>query len=239
MKESRTSLGIPPGMIVLGMVLLAAIIALPAVPGLMVEKAEAQSYAHRVRDRYNRISRGANAAEWAKRLSDEDVAIRLEAVESLGQGDMEESLGPLVDALADADQRVRVKAVNYLGARRQHAAVPVLMQKLFLSEVDDDERTQVLIALGRIADPRASKQLLNCAKAATSDTVRAAALYALGESGTPEVTQALSRFSETSSDQQVKQLAGDAIKKIEARAAVVPNRQPTLLELERRMGPPR
>jgi hypothetical protein len=37
----------------------------------------------------------------------------------------------------------------------------------------------------------------------------------------------------------VKQLAGDAIKKIEARAAVVPNRQPTLLELQRRMAPPR
>jgi HEAT repeat protein len=227
-------------MIVLGMILLAAIIALPAVPGLMVEQAEAQSYAHRVRDRYNRISRGANSAEWAKRLSDEDVAIRLEAVESLGQvDDMEESLGPLLDALADSDQRVRVKAVNYLGARRQHAAVPVLLQKLFLSEVKVDERTQVLIALGRIGDPRASKQLLNCAKAATSDTVRSAALYALGESGTPEVTEALSKFSETSSDQQVKQLAGDAIKKIEARAAVVPNRQPTLLELERRMAPPR
>jgi len=239
MKESRTSLVIPPGMIVLAMILLAVIITLPAVPGLMVEQAEAQSYAHRVRDRYNRISRGANAAEWAKRLSDEDVAIRLEAVESLGQGDMEESIGPLLDALADADQRVRVKAINYLGARRQQAAVPVLVQKLFLSEVDADERTQVLIALGRIGDPRASKQLLNCAMAATSDTVRAAALYALGESGTPEVTQALSRFSETSSDQQVKQLAGDAIKKIEARAAVVPNRQPTLLELERRMAPPR
>lgn len=215
------------------------IIALPAVPGLIAEQAEAQSYAHRVRDRYNRISRGANAAEWAKRLSDEDVAIRLEAVESLGQGDMEEALGPLVDALADSDQRVRVKAVNYLGVRRQHAAVPVLLQKLFLAEVDADERTQVLIALGRIADPRASKQLLNCAKAATSDTVRSAALYALGESGTPDVTEALNRFSETSSDQQVKQLAGDAIKKIETRAAVVPNRQPTLLELERRMAPPR
>ena len=226
-------------MIVLAMTILAVIIALPAVPGLMVEQSEAQSYAHRVRDRYNRISRGANAAEWAKRLSDEDVAIRLEAVESLGQGDMEESLGPLIDALADADQRVRVKAVNYLGARRQHAAVPVLLQKLFLSEVDAEERTQVLIALGRIADPRASKQLLNCAKSSTSDTVRSAALYALGESGTPEVTEALSRFSEASSDQQVKQLAGDAIKKIEARAAVVPNRQPTLLELERRMAPPR
>ena len=126
-----------------------------------------------------------------------------------------------------------------VGAQRQRAAVPMLMQKLFMTDVDDSERTQVLVALGRIADPRAGKQLLNCAKATESEHVRAAALYALGESASPELTAGLAKFSQASKDEKVKRLVDDAIRKIEARAIVVPNRQPTLLELERRMAPPR
>ena len=169
-------------------------------------------------ERYNRVSKGANVTE------------------SLTQAGGYEVVKPLLDAVADPDRRVRLKAIDGLGRVGLPEATSSLVQRLFLSEVEPELKHRVLAALGRIAAPSAAGPVADFVMQAADTTLRCAAIHAVGELAPPGSIERLETLSKDA-DAAVRRLAEDAIVKIKARLASLPDQQPSVLELERRKGP--
>jgi HEAT repeat protein len=202
-----------------------------------VQRVEAQRIdSNRAVQRYNRVAKGSNIAEWHRRLFDEDPTVRLEAVESLGEQGSEECVKPLLDATADSDPRVRAKAFDYLGAIGSRTATQVLTQYLFLTDVDRSSKQRILVALGRIGDPAAVRPLHDFLQKSEDAELRCGALYALGEIGDPKSLEILEEYAQSPMPHEAR-IAHDAEAKINARVAQAPNTQPTLLQLEKLLGP--
>ncbi len=188
-------------------------------------------------ERYNRVTKGANVTEWHRRLSDADPKVRLEAVESLTGAGGQEAVKPLLDAIADKDRRIRLKAIDGLGHVGLPAATTSLVQLLFLTDVEIEMKRRVLAALGRIRDPAAAGPMADFAAQSTDTEIRCAAIHAIGEVGLPASRQRLEELAAGDQDADVRRLAADAISKINARLASLPEEQPSVIELERRLGP--
>lgn len=188
--------------------------------------------------RYNRVARGASVDEWHRRIFDEDVQTRLEAVDSLGKDGGEESVRPLLDATADSDPRVRAKAIDYLGLIGDRNATPLLTQYLFLNDIDNQSKQHILVALGRIKDPESVDELQLFAQKTDDEALQCAALHALGEVGAPSSKEFIERYAQPEKPAQVRRIAGDALVKIESNAAKRSDQQPTILQLERAFRPP-
>jgi HEAT repeat protein len=217
--------------------LLATSLIVPTVLLAMNGAAFGQVDTYKAVERYNRVAKGSNIAEWHRRLFDADPNVRLEAVESLGQSNSEDAVKPLLDATSDSDPRVRAKAIDYLGTLGSERATQVLTQYLFLSDTDRASKQRVLVALGRIGDPAAVGSLVAFLERTGDDELRCGALYALGEIGDPKALEAVQSFN-AAENANVKRIAAQAAIKINAKVAAIPNNQPTILELERRLRPP-
>jgi len=187
--------------------------------------------------RYNKVARGKNVAEWHRRLFSPDVKVRIEAVDSLGKDGTEASVKPLLDATTDKDPRVRAKAISYLGVIGSPTATPVLTQYLFLNDFDRDSKKHVLVALGRIGDASAVQRLADFATNSDDEELRCSALHALGEFTSPRALEAVKPYA-ASEDPHESRIARDAIAKINGRLAARSNAQPTIIELERMLAPP-
>ena len=198
--------------------------------------ATAQIDTYKAVERYNRVSKGANVEEWHKRLFDPNPKTRLEAVDSLAKEGSEECVKPLLDATADPDPRVRAKAIDALGEIGDPKATQVLSQYLVLNDTDRASKKRVLVALGRIGDPAAVDPLVSYLQKTNDPDLRCGALYALGEIGDARAIEPVQALTK-SPDPGVKRLASDALTKIKAKVAALPNQQPTILELEKRLGP--
>lgn len=203
---------------------------------LTASPASAQFNNYRAVERYNAVSKGSNIAEWHKRLFNDDVNKRLEAVDSLGKEGSEECVKPLLDATSDSDPRVRAKAFDYLGIIGSRRATQTLSQYLFLNDIDAQSKKRVLVALGRIRDPDSVIPLTDFIAKTQDDELRCAALYALGEVGEQGSLEVIQVYVE-SEDPDERRIAIAAEGKIHDRLAAVPNNQPTILELERILGP--
>ena len=190
------------------------------------------------RDRYDRVAKGANITEWHRRLSDPDPKIRLEAVQSLGEDGTEESVDPLLEAMSDIDERVRLKACDYLGIIGSPLASPQLVQHLFLADVDGLAKQRILVALGRIADPSTSTPVLNFLKNSQDETLTTLALYTLGEIGDRKTRDPIVALRDSTQSPAVRRVANDAITKIDTKVESAVNTQPTLIQLERLLRPP-
>lgn len=188
-------------------------------------------------ERYNRVTKGANVTEWHRRLSDPDPKVRLEAVDSLTGAGGEEAVKPLLDAIADEDRRVKLKAIDGLGRVGLPSATTSLVQLLFLSQVEVEVHRRVLAALGRIRDASSASQIADFAVQVTDTQLRCAAIHAIGEIGAPASISRLEDLAKDDNDPDVHRLATDAISKINARLAALPDQQPSVIELERRLGP--
>lgn len=214
-----------------------AIIASLAAVALWATDVAAQAN-HRTVQRYNKVARGKNVAEWHRRLFSPDAKIRLEAVESLGNDGTEASVKPLLDATTDKDPRVRAKAIEYLGAIGSPTATPVLTQYLFLNDFDRNSKKYVLVALGRIGDTSAVQRLVDFVTNSDDEELRCGALHALGEFASPRALDAVKPYTK-SEDPHESRIARDAMAKINGRLAARANAQPTIIELERLLTPPK
>ncbi len=191
---------------------------------------------HPAVERYNRTAKGANVEEWKRRLSEPDVHTRLDAVDSLGSKGGNEAIRPLIEATADADFRVRTRAIDFLGSLRALEASPVLMQMLFLGDVRHDEKLRALTSLGRIADPSTSDRLANYARSIEDDDLACRATYALGEIADPRSKAKVAALKGTRPGTDMDRLVADALTKIQARENARPAEQPTLLQLEKKLA---
>ena len=176
---------------------------------------------------------GASIAEWAKRLNDDDPTKRLDAVKSFGESNDPKAVDYLVQAVNDPDPRVEAKAVDYLG--RLHAAdsTMFLIQKLFTVGTRDKLRQRIVMTLGKIGDPRATKPLLQYVSQDVNTDIRGAGIYAIGEIADKSVSEELQRFSDQQTDPRLKRLAHEALAKVSTRVPAPSTRSspfPTALE---------
>ena len=178
-----------------------------------------------VTERYNKARKGANIGEWVRRLSDEKAETRLEAVKSLGDSNDPKAVEPLMQAVGDLDPRVQAKAVDYLGQIRATDATFFLVQRLFLAETPDPLRHRILNALGKIADPAASRPILDYIERDTPLDLRGTGIFALGEIGDPGARGDLVAMLDKEQDNRLRRLIQEAVTKIDTRQAAPPKNE--------------
>jgi len=153
--------------------------------------------------------------ESTKKLRDEDAAVRLEAVKALAASQDKKAIEHLIEATADTDPRVKIKAIDALGTLRAADATPVLVQVLYMRESEPWLKQRVLVALGKIGDTRSARPISDFLARDSDVPTRGTAIYALGEIGDPSCVPDLKRIGETTSDENLQRLVRDAIGKIE------------------------
>jgi HEAT repeat protein len=190
----------------------------------------------RLRDRYEKPRQQQKLDEAIRKFGEEDVQTRLEGVEGLG-GNAEDAkaVDYLLRGAADADLSVRVKSIDVIGDARVKAAVPLLVQQLFMRDTTLQTKQHILATLGKIGDRSATKPILDFVARDVEPSVRGSALYALGEIGDRSALPTLQRLAKDAPDDNLRGLAQSAIRKIEQRPPppVVP---PALAD--RRFQPP-
>ena len=184
---------------------------------LGVSSAIAQVSPYRVQQRYDEAKKGKSIDEWTKRLNEDDPATRLEAVKSLGESNQPEAVEYLIQATGDPDEAVRIKAIDYLGKLRATAATGVLVQKLFMRDVDIQTKQRILVALGRMGDVKAVDPIAQFLGQTSDPAVAGTAVFALGEIGDPSAIPRLEHIQRSANDPHLSQLAGEAVAKINRR----------------------
>jgi PBS lyase HEAT-like repeat len=164
----------------------------------------------RVRDRMTRQKKGGNITEWVRRLANDRPETRLEAVKSLGESKDPKAIEHIMSATADLDIRVKVKAIEYLGNLRATDATPILVQHLFLRETGPGVKQKILVALGKIGDPRGAEPIMEFLKRQLDDQTKSVALFALRDVGNDRLLAFLDTFSERERSPKLQRLAADA-----------------------------
>lgn len=180
-----------------------------------------------VQARYNKAKKGSSINEWARHLNDQDPSVRLDAVKSFGDSNDPKAIEYLIQAVGDPDPRVESKAVDYLGKLHAADSTPFLIQKLFTVGTKDKLRHRILMTLGKIGDPRATRPILQFVQAARDTDTRGAGIFAIGEIGDMSIHQDLASFSEREADPRLKRLASDALVKIATRQPPPKPRDPS------------
>jgi HEAT repeat protein len=159
-------------------------------------------------------SSSAEVEEWGRLLRSEDVAERLDAVKQLGASQDKAAVQYLLEATADSDPRIKIKAIDALGTMRASDATLVLVQTLYLRDSEPWLKQRVLVALGKIGDSRAARPIADYLARDSDKETLGTAIFALGEIGDTQTVSDLQRVASTSKDERLQQLSNDAVAKI-------------------------
>ena len=121
----------------------------------------------------------------------------------------------LIEALGDPDIRVKMKAIDILGARETTAAVEPISQMLFLRSTEPAVRLHAVAALGRIGDTQGALPIIQYLAEETDDQGRGTAVFALGEIGSDKATPTLIKLSDEDPSPMVRRLSKEALQKID------------------------
>ncbi len=168
-----------------------------------------------------------------RKFADADPRVRVEGLESLRFVDSTDANEILFRGLSDPDVRVRIKAIDVLGARGVADAVPIMSQDLFLRETPAVEKLHLVAALGRIGDQRGAMPIVDYLRQTTDSASRGTAVYAIGEIGNPIANDQLIQIVSTDPSPMVRKLAREAIEKIDGE---LPNRHQEIVEAEKQKG---
>lgn len=160
--------------------------------------------------------------EAKRKITDADPRVRVEGLEKLRY--VSDSAGAnelLFRGLNDSDVRVRIKAIDVLGARGANDAVPPMSQDLFLRETPVIEKLHLVAALGRIGDERGTLPIVEYLDETDETSSRGTAVFALGEIGDPRANDSLISIVKSDKSAMVRKLAEEAIEKIDGE---LPNR---------------
>jgi len=152
-------------------------------------------------------------------LKDADPNVRVQELKKLRNLDDPEVNKILIDSLSDPDIRVKVKAVDLLGARQANDGVSPISQMLFLRSTEPLLKLHAAAALGRIGDARGTIPVMEYleqeAASSDDDRARGTAVFALGEIGNDKANELLSHVVSTDKSDMVRRLAQEAIEKID------------------------
>lgn len=154
--------------------------------------------------------------EAKRKITDADPRVRVEGLEKLRYvSDSAEANELLFRGLNDSDVRVRIKAIDVLGARGTNDAVPPMSQDLFLRETPAIEKLHLVAALGRIGDGRGTLPIVEYLDETDETSSRGTAVFALGEIGDPRANDSLIKIVRSDKSAMVRKLAEEAIEKID------------------------
>jgi HEAT repeat protein len=166
------------------------------------------------------------------RFTDADPRVRVEGLEKLRYVNNQTDSTEILDrGLNDVDVRVRIKAIDVLGARGVNDVVPLMAQRLFLRQTPAIEKLHLVAALGRIGDARGTLPILEYLDEATDQDSRGTAVFALGEIGDPEANDKLIQIVQNDRNAMVRRLAQEALEKIDGE---LPNHRQQEMEARRK-----
>ncbi|HKV55246.1 MAG TPA: HEAT repeat domain-containing protein [Candidatus Binataceae bacterium] len=169
--------------------------------------------------------------EAKKRFADADPRVRVEGLEKLRYvSNAPDANEILFRGLNDVDVRVRIKAIDVLGARGVNDAVGLMAQELFLRETPAVEKLHLVAALGRIGDSRGTLPILEYVDEVDDEDSRGTAIFALGEIGDPHADDKLIQIVQNDKSEMVRKLAQEALEKIDGE---LPNRHQEELAAQR------
>jgi HEAT repeat protein len=152
-------------------------------------------------------------------LKDADPNVRVQELKKLRNLQDPEANKIIMDCLSDPDIRVKIKAVDLLGARQANEGVPPLSQMLFLRSTEPLVKLHATAALGRIGDARGTIPVMEYLQEETTsgddDRARGTAVFALGEIGSDKSNELLSQVVANDKSDMVRRLAQEAIEKID------------------------
>lgn len=152
-------------------------------------------------------------------LKDADPNVRVQELKKLRNLGDPEVNKIIMDSLSDPDIRVKIKAVDLLGARQANEGVPPMAQLLFLRSTEPLLKLHASAALGRIGDARGTIPVMEYLEQETAsgddDRARGTAVFALGEIGNDKATGVLSQVVSNDKSDMVRRLAQEAIEKID------------------------
>jgi HEAT repeat protein len=162
-----------------------------------------------------------------KGMSDADPRVRAEALDKLRGVNEPKAQEILIEGLTDPDIRVKIRAIDILGAQQATLAVPLMTQQLFLRETQAVVKLHIVAALGRIGDSRGTLPVVGYLKEAPDDSARGTAVFALGEIGDPHATDILVQTVTNDRNPMVRKLAQESLEKIDGELPTVHSEQQT------------
>ncbi len=120
----------------------------------------------------------------------------------------------LIQAMADPDLRVKLKAVDILGAREANAAVAPMSSMLFLRSTDQIVKLHLVAELGRIGDAQGTLPIMQFMAEPQDERGRGTAVFALGEIESDKAVPLLNKVVADDQSPMVRRLAREALRKI-------------------------
>jgi hypothetical protein len=171
-----------------------------------------------------------------KGMADADPRVRAEALDKLRGVNDPKAQEMLIEGLTDPDIRVKIRAIDLLGAQQSTASVLLMTQQLFLRETQAVVKLHIVAALGRIGDSRGTLPVVGYLKQASDDQSRGTAVFALGEIGDPHATDVLVQTVTNDRNPMVRKLAQESLEKIDGELTTAHSRQQTA-QSDRRLIP--
>ena len=116
--------------------------------------------------------------------------------------------------MSDPDVRVKVKAIDILGAREANDAVTPMSTMLFLRSTEPIVKLHLVAALGRIGDAQGALPVMQYLGEDQDERGRGTAVFALGEIGSDKAVPLLNAVVAQDQSPMVRRLAKEALQKV-------------------------
>src|SRR5258708_3251979 len=148
-------------------------------------------------------------------LKDADPGVRVSELIKLRNLADPEVNSILITSMSDPDVRVKVKAIDILGAREANAAVPTMSRMLFLRSTEPIVKLHLVAAVGRIGDSQCTLPVMQYLGEDQDERGRGTAVFALGEIGSDSAVPLLNKVIAEDQSPMVQRLAKEALQKID------------------------
>jgi len=147
-------------------------------------------------------------------LKDADPAVRVSELVKLRYLQDPEVNQILTNSMSDPDARVKIKAIDILGAREANESVPPMSSMLFLRSTEPIVKLHLVSALGRIGDAQGVMPVMQYLGEDQDERGRGTAVFALGEIGSDKAVPLLNTIVAQDQSQMVRRLAQEALQKV-------------------------
>jgi HEAT repeat protein len=147
-------------------------------------------------------------------LKDADPNVRVSELIKLRNLQDPEVNQILINSMSDPDVRVKVKAVDILGAREANDAVAPMSSMLFLRSTEPIVKLHLVAALGRIGDAQGAVAVMQYLGEDQDERGRGTAVFALGEIGSDKAVPLLNAVVAQDQSPMVRRLAKEALQKV-------------------------